>query len=104
MYCSRAYNFYSRMTHASGKGSLKAFTKAKAREKEKLEKESMINELENQIFELENRIEQFQDISLINVEVEHSKYGKGVIITQDKNEVVIKFADFEKRFVIRKKY
>lgn len=104
MYCSRAYNFYSGMMHASKKESLKAFTQAQAREKEKLEKESKINELENQIFELENKIEQFRDISLINVEVEHSKYGKGVIIAQDKNEVVIKFANFEKRFVIHKKY
>ena len=104
IYCSRAYNFYSGMTHLSKKESIKAFTEAEAREKERIEKENKIAELQNKIFELEMSVEKYAPISLINVEVVHHKYGKGIIISQDINKVNIKFDSCEKVFVIHKKY
>lgn len=104
IYCSRAYNFYSGMTHLSKKESIKAFTEAEAREKERIEKENKIAELQNKIFKLEMSVEKYAPISLINVEVVHHKYGKGIIISQDINKVNIKFDSCEKVFVIHKKY
>ena len=104
MYCSRAYNFYYGMTHATKKESIKAFTEAEAREKERIEKENKIAELQNEIFKLEMSVEKYAPISLLNVEVVHHKYGKGIIISQDINKVNIKFDSCEKIFVIHKKY
>ena len=104
MYCSRAYNYYNGMIHVSKKESIKAFTESEAREKERIEKENKIVELQNEIFKLEMAIEKYAPISLINVEVDHHKYGKGVIISQEINKVNIKFDFCEKIFVIHKKY
>ena len=104
MYCSRAYNFYFGLEHISKKETLKAFTQAQAREKERLEKEAKVNDIKSKIFMLENQAEQFEEISLINVEVVHHKYGKGIIVSQDKNEVVIRFGDCEKTFIIHNKF
>lgn len=104
IYCSRAYNYYNGMAHVSKKESIKAFTEAQAREKERLEKEARIFDLQQELYDLEMQIENYQNISLVKVEVEHHKYGKGIIISQDINKVLIKFADCEKTFVINKKY
>ena len=104
MYCSRAYNYYNGMSHATKKESIKAFTEAQAREQERLEKEVRIAELKNELYELEMQIANYTEISLLNVEVTHSKYGKGIVIAQDVNKLLIKFDDCEKTFVINKKY
>lgn len=104
MYCSRAYNFYNGMSHITKKESIKAFTEAEAREKERIEKENKIAELQNEIFKLELSVEKYAPISLINVEVVHHKYGKGIILAQEINKVNIKFENCEKVFVIHKKY
>ena len=104
MYCCRAYNFYNGMLHITKKESIKAFTEAEAREKERIEKENKIEELQNTIFELEMAAEKYAPISLLNVEVVHHKYGKGIITSQEINKVNIKFDSCEKGFVIHKKY
>jgi hypothetical protein len=88
----------------SKKERIKAFTVAEAREKERIEKENKIAELQNEIFELEMSVEKYAPISLLNVKVIHHKYGKGIIISQDINKVNIKFDSCEKIFVIHKKY
>ena len=104
IYCSRAYNYYNGMAHVSKKESIKAFTEAQAREKERLEKEARIFELQQELYALEMQIENYKTISLVNVEVDHHKYGKGIIISQDINKVFIKFSNCEKTFVIHNKY
>ena len=104
MYCSRAYNFYSGMTHIAKKDSIKAFTEAEARQKAEEERNTKILAIQNEIYEIERQIEKYAPISLINVEIDHHKYGKGLIVSQDINKVLIRFDSCEKTFIINKKY
>lgn len=104
MYCCREYNFYNGMSHATKKESIKAFTEAQARERERLEKEARIAELKNELYELEMQIANYQEIDLLNVEVADNKYGKGLVVEQHVNRLRIQFSDCEKNFVINKKY
>lgn len=104
MYCCRSYNFYSGMTHATKKESIKAFKEAEIRAKEKQEKEEKIKSILNQINELEKRAELFSNISLINVQVYQPSLGYGIIISQDINKIKVKYDNCEKSYMINKKY
>lgn len=104
IYCSRAYNFYNGILHITKKESIKAFADVEAKEAELIEKENKITELKNEIFKLETLVEKYTPISLLNVEVFHYKYGKGIIIAQEINKINIRFDAGEKMFVIHKKY
>lgn len=104
MYCCRTYNYYSGMTHATKKESIKAFTEAEAREKERLEREAQIAELKDELHTLEMQKEQYENISLLNVEVFQSAYGSGIVIAQQGNKITVKFETCEKVFIINKKY
>ena len=104
MYCCRTYNYYKGMTHASKKESIKAYTEAEAREKERAARDAQIAELTDELHNLEMRIEQINGISLLDVEVTQNMYGKGVIIAQQGNRITVKFEVGEKMFIISKKY
>ncbi len=104
MYCCRTYNYYAGMSHVSKKESIKAFTESEAREQERLAKEARIKEIEDQLHELQSKAEQYVDISLINVEVFQSTYGKGIVIAQQQNKITVQFDSCEKTFVINKKF
>ncbi len=104
IYCSKTYKFYLGMQHQSKKESIKAFTEAQIREKERLEKEARINSLENEIYDLELKAEQYAPISLINVEVKHYKYGTGIVVSQEINKIVVKFNDKETTLFVHKMY
>ena len=104
IYCSKVYKFYLGMQHKAKKESIKAFKEFELREKERIERENAIAELENEIYELENKIEQYRDISLVNVEVEHYKYGKGIVEAQELNQITVQFKDYKKVLSIHKKF
>lgn len=104
IYCSKAYKFYLGMHHQSKKESIKAYTEAQIREKERLEKEARISSLENEIFDLELKADQYAPISLLNVEVNHYKYGKGIVVSQEVNKIVVKFNNNEATLFVHKMY
>ena len=104
MYCCRTYNYYSGMTHASKKDSIKAFTEAEARAKEAREKQEKIDALMAEIRELEHKTEVFSEISLLNVQVHQADHGVGVIIEQKVNKIKVKYSDCEKTYYINRKY
>ena len=104
MYCCRTYNYYKGMTHASKKESIKAYTEAEAREKERAARDAQIAELTDELHGLEMRLEQINGISLLDVEVTQNMYGKGVIIAQQGNRITVKFEAGEKMFIISKKF
>lgn len=104
MYCCRTYNFYSGMTHASKKESIKAFSEAEARAREERERQEKIEATLAEISELECRAELFREISLINVQVTHKQEGTGVIIWQDANKIKVKYAGCEKTYSIHRKF
>lgn len=49
-------------------------------------------------------MEQYESISLVNVEVTQKTYGVGKVTEQDYNTIKVKFADVEKTFVISKRF
>lgn len=104
IYCCRTYNFYSGMIHATKKESIQAFAEAQAREKERLERERQIAKLTDDLRALEIQKEQYESISLLNVEVFQSGHGKGIVTAQQGNKITVKFETCEKVFAIHKKY
>jgi len=104
MYCCRCYNLFDGITHISKQESIKSYKLAQLREQELAEKQKKIDDLEKEIRNLELSIEPYKDISLLNVQVNHKKYGDGIIIAQKVNQITIQFSDIEKIFMIHKKY
>ena len=104
MYCSRAYNYYAGLEHASKKQSLKAYTLQQIREGEQKERESEIAAIQDEIRTLEVQLEPYESISLVNVEVKQATYGTGVVIRQNINMITVRFSQVEKVFQIHKKF
>jgi len=110
IYCAQCYGYYSGLVQKAKKRSAKTRSNTKTQdingkkllyEKKRAEKIAL---LESQINELELRCEQYEDISLVNVEVFSSDYGKGLIIQQKDALVTVQFADSVKKFEINRKY
>lgn len=68
------------------------------------ERLAQINALEEQIEELETSLEDFEEISLLDVEVTFPKYGIGTVVAQDVNKITVRFTEVEKDFVLDKAY
>ena len=71
------------------------------REKERIEK---IDLLEQQISELERKCDEFEDISLIGVQVTTNLHGVGTVIGQEKNKIIVRFSEIEKKYVLDSRY
>lgn len=104
MYCCRCYNFYGDMKYAKKKDSIKAYTAQQIKAKEQQERQDKIDELEQQIHEIEVQLDQYQEISLIGVEVIQAKFGKGVVIDQDGSKIKVQFGDKAVSYIINRKY
>lgn len=104
MYCCRCYNFYKDLSHASKKDSIKEYKTEQAKEQEEKEKQEQRETIESKIYELEKELEQFEDISLLDVTVSHKSYGEGVVVEQQINKIKVRFKDIEKSFIINKKF
>ena len=104
MYCCRTYNFYSGLEHAAKKDSIKAYKLEQLREEERKQKEQAIEKLQDEIHTIEVDMEQYDDISLIGVEITQSLYGKGTVVRQKANMVTVQFAEVEKTFVLGNKF
>ena len=108
MYCCYSYKFYDGLTAPStgktirrGKKSVASQGDAEQREKERLEK---ISEIERQIEEAEHICDEFEDISLVGVQVTAIPYGVGTVAEQDANKIKVQFSDIEKTFVLDERY
>lgn len=104
MYCCRCYNLYSGLKHASKKESIQAYTLQKLQEKESAERQAKILELEDQIHQIDIKISAYREISLLNVEVTQAKYGKGIVVEQNDEQVVVQFDSVRTSYIIDKKY
>ena len=104
MYCCRCYNFYGDMKYAKKKDSIKAYTTQQIKEKEQQERQEKIDELKQQIREIEIQLDQYQEISLIGVEVTQAKFGKGVVVDQDGSKIKVQFDNNAVNYIINRKY
>lgn len=71
------------------------------KEQERLEQ---IQWMEQRINELETSIEDYEEISLIGVEVHFSKYGVGTVVEQTDNKITVQFPEIKKGFILDKAY
>ncbi|MBR3966057.1 MAG: hypothetical protein IKJ91_03175 [Clostridia bacterium] len=104
IYCCKTYNLFAGINYTPKKEVLKAFTLAEARAKEEREKQEKINALLSEINELECKAARFEEISLINVQVNQDALGSGVIIEQNVNKIKVRFESCDKVYYINKKY
>ena len=105
IWCSNTYNFYKGMTHISKKESIKEYTLAQLREKERAELEAKRNALLDEIKQLELDIEPCKDIVLIGVQVSDKTTGAvGTIIAQKINQITVQYETGTKTYFINKKY
>lgn len=108
MYCAHAYNFfhgltvYNKKTKRSEKGDYVPSAEQEAQlEAERLAK---IDVLEQQLFNLQCKCDDFSDISLVGVQVTTATYGTGTVIDQEINRITVRFANFEKTFILDERY
>lgn len=104
MYCCRCYNFYGDMKYAKKKESIKAYTEQQIREKEEQERLEKVEDLEAQIREIELEMDNYEEISLIGVEVTQAQQGKGLVIEQTGSKIKVKFEAEEKNYIINQKF
>lgn len=108
MYCCRTYNFYRGLALPSSdtkkqknNPSMPTQEEVAQREAERLAK---IDLLEQQISEQERICDDFEDISLIGVQVATNLHGVGTVIAQEKNIIIVRFQDTEKKYVLDSRY
>ena len=104
MYCCRCYNFYTGLSHAKKKDSIKAYTAQQLHEKEEAERQAKITELEDAIHSLDVQMEPFEEISLIGVEVTQKMYGNGTVIAQEGSKITVQFPAKTTAYFINKQY
>ena len=105
IWCANTYNFYRDMTHVSKKESIKEYTLAQLREKERQELEEKRNAILDEIVQLERNMDSCKDISLIGVQVSDKTSGAiGTIIAQEVNRVTVQYETGTKIYYINKKY
>ena len=104
MYCCRCYYFYTGLSHAKKKDSIKAYTAQQLKEKEEAERLQRIAEIEAEIHSLEVQMDQFEEISLLGVEVTQKNYGDGTVIAQEGSRITVRFPTKTTVFVINKQH
>ena len=104
MYCCNNYGLYSGLVHEKKSETIKAFKLEEAKRQKELERQKIIDELDEQISQLQLQLEPYSNISLLNVKVSSNAYGDGVIIDQKGSQISVQFDEFKKSFVIDKKF
>ncbi len=105
IWCANTYNFYKGMTHISKKESIKEYTLAQLREKEKAELEEKRNAILDEINQLETEVAAYGDINLIGVQVYKNDTGEiGTIVEQKVNKITVQYEAEVKKYVINKKF
>ena len=104
IYCAWCYGYYSGLTHKSKKKINKNLAIASRIEKEHLVQEEIMTSLETKIHELEVQSEQYENISLINVEVFSAEHDKGIVTFQNGAYITVQYTDCAKKYEINRKY
>lgn len=104
MYCCRCYNFYGNMKYSKKKDSIKAYTAQQIKEKEQQERQEKIDIIEKEIHKIDVQLDQYQEISLIGVEVTQAKLGKGIVTEQAGNKIKVQFEQKAVSYIINRKY
>lgn len=103
IYCSKTYNYYSRI-HLQKRKPEKQAKAAARQEADEVKRQAQIEALTTQIEALYEALPDVSDISLTNVEVTSRFYGTGMVIEHDLNTIRVQFPGVVKSFILNTKY
>lgn len=102
------HNLYEKEYEPIGDvGSVQDKKCKKKAEKKKNEKKCSVSKFEMlhmRLDELEKEIKKYSEDSLVGKSVTQKKYGKGQVISQNENKIIVRFKETEKSFIIDRKY
>ncbi len=104
MYCGQCYHFYKGMHYIPKKEVSASRAKIEKAERDNAERAERMAALQRELEELEDQITEYEDISLLDVSVNHRKYGRGIVIAQEKNKITVNFSDKAVSFLIHSKF
>ncbi len=108
MHCSGYRHYYTGLVPTTiGKSKKRKAYKGPTEEeiaRKEQERLAQIESLEQRISELELSIEDFEEISLIGVEVSFPRYGIGKVVRQNVNKIAVEFPEVTKEFKLDKAY
>lgn len=108
MYCCRTYGYYKGLTVPSTGKTVKKSSNAGPTPEEIAHMEEIrlakIAALEDEIEELERSCDDYEDISLVGVQVTAKGFGTGTVVGQNINRIIVVFEGVQKSFILDKKY
>ena len=108
MHCSGYRGYYTGLIPTTiGKSSKRTAYKGPSAEeiaRKEQERLEQILALEQKIDDLEISMEDFEEISLLGVEVTFPQYGTGKVIEQDIYQITVQFPEIQKDFILDKAY
>ena len=99
MYCCRTYNYYGGMPLPPRSNGGKTSAPGQTAEQKESERLAAIETMTQELADVDVQIEELQAqcedllIPLINVEITSNKYGTGVVIEQNENNIVVQYPD-----------
>lgn len=104
MYCCRCYHFYGDMKFRKKKESIKAHSEKQLIEKQEAERQEKMDAIRESIREIELELAEYEEVSLLGVEVRQMKFGKGLVVAQSGSKVKVQFGEKAVDYVINKKF
>ena len=107
MYCCNCYGYYHGLTY--NKYGIRPSTSKHNKEADmQSEKRKSIVaemvELQDQLLPLQTKLAELELVSLIGTEVMFNKYGVGIVVKQNENQITVRFGDLDKAFNIHRQY
>ena len=102
MYCAHTAGFYEGLKKPSAARKAVNSPKKSAVDLKLEQKRQQREALEARLAELEARFEEYEELSLLGVEVTSDQYGTGVIVSQKVNMLTVRFESKEVSFKINK--
>lgn len=99
MYCCRTYNYYGGIPLPPRSNGGKTSAPGQTAEQKEAERLAAIETMTQELADVDVQIEELQAqcedllIPLINVEITSNKYGTGVVIEQNENNIVVQYPD-----------
>ena len=102
MYCAHTAGFYEGLKKPSAARKVTVGAKKNTADLQLEAKRAQREALEARLAELEARFDEYEELSLLGVEVTSDQYGTGIVISQKVNMLTVRFAAKEVTFKISK--
>ncbi|MBQ2405476.1 MAG: hypothetical protein II312_02175 [Lachnospiraceae bacterium] len=97
IYCAVTYGLYSGII----------INKPKKKTSIKQKNDAVMDEFKTELIEVKRELDkclieraELEDVSIRGLKIEHRMFGEGIVVSQDKNTIIVKFAEEEKKFSV----